>query len=176
MLDLPLPTRPETISGRTGRSQGEAERFEIRRFDGHGRLRAITRRAYEPEPVTAEDRELYRRHQLKLARSGPEGGPGAVERAERMLRDVIWPDHMPAYSAIVVDAGGNLWVAEGAVPALTAASAGTGPLWSVFDPDGAWLGRVAVPPRLRLAHIGEDYAIGIWRYERTTPRTSASTS
>lgn len=68
-----------------------------------------------------------------------------------------------------MDAGGNLWVAEGAAPTLTGASAGTAPLhWSVFDPDGAWLGQVEVPPQLRLEHIGGDYAIGIWRYEDDT--------
>lgn len=148
---------------------GEAERFEILRFDGKGRLRAIIRRAYEPEPVTAEDREAYRRRQLRLAAGGFERGAAVAERAERLLRDAAWPDHMPAYWAMVVDAGGNLWVAEGAAPTLTDASARTAPVqWSVFDPDGVWLGQVEVPPQLRLKHIGEDYAIGIWRHEDDT--------
>ena len=141
---------------------GEAERFEILRYDGRGRLRAIIRRAYEREPITAEDREAYRRRQLERARGNREGGAAAVER---MLRDAAWPDHKPAYWTIIVDAGGNLWVAEGAAPTLTGASAVH---WSVFDPDGAWLGQVEVPGQLKLESIGEDYAIGIWRYEDDT--------
>ncbi len=47
------------------------------------------RRAYEPEPITAEDREAYRRRRLELVRNSSEGGPAVVERVERMLRDVV---------------------------------------------------------------------------------------
>ncbi len=37
--------------------------------------------------------------------------------------------------------------------------------WSVFDPEGVWLGRVTLPEGLEIFEIGADYILGRWRDE-----------
>ncbi|NIY09436.1 MAG: hypothetical protein GWN02_14640 [Gemmatimonadetes bacterium] len=39
----------------------------------------------------------------------------------------------------------------------------TARVWTVFDPDGRWLGDVVVPTELRVTDVGEDYVLGVWR-------------
>ncbi|UCF19485.1 MAG: hypothetical protein JSU87_16435 [Gemmatimonadota bacterium] len=61
---------------------------------------------------------------------------------------------MPAYSDIVVDLEGNLWVGEYRRPGDDQ------PRWTVFDPDGVMLGIVETPQRFRIFEIGGDYVLG----------------
>ena len=69
------------------------------------------------------------------------------------------PRNLPAYRRFVLDADDNLWVEHYRV-------LGLGPrLWSVFSPDGAWLGEVEVPDRFDVTDVGADYVLGVWRDE-----------
>jgi hypothetical protein len=72
---------------------------------------------------------------------------------------------MPAFRWIAVDSEDNLWVEEWKGVGLDQGR------FSVFDPDGAWLGYVDIPdglPELRIAYdmqlmeIGSDYLLGVW--------------
>lgn len=36
-------------------------------------------------------------------------------------------------------------------------------MWDVFDPEGRWLGGIAMPVGLEVTEIGEDYILGIWK-------------
>ena len=70
---------------------------------------------------------------------------------------------MPALRSIQLDAAGNLWVEPYVVPGAES------PPFEVYDPEGVWLGSVAMPPGLRRSSssspslwIGEDYVLGVW--------------
>jgi len=74
-----------------------------------------------------------------------------------MLAPVEGPPTMPAYSALVVDAGGNVWLQHyEPVPGESAR-------WTVFDSAGVMLGSVRMPSRFLVHQIGEDFVLGRWR-------------
>ena len=74
-----------------------------------------------------------------------------------MLAQVTVPTVRPHYSRLVLDRVGNLWVELG--PAKGAAPESVDHL--VFDPTGALLGVVALPPIVVL-EIGDGYVMGIY--------------
>lgn len=67
---------------------------------------------------------------------------------------VTVPEEMPAYGDIRADAAGYLWVQDYRAPGDPA------PSWTVFDAEGEPLGRIALPPGVRVEEIGVDYLIG----------------
>jgi hypothetical protein len=70
---------------------------------------------------------------------------------------------MPFYQAALADAEGNLWVQD--------FSPGEPPAgWSVFDPEGRFLGAVAMPDRFRPQQIGDDFILGVARDELDVER------
>ena len=77
---------------------------------------------------------------------------------KQLWESVPVSSHLPAYEQILLDQVGNLWAAEYLVLDET-------PVWQVLDPQGSWLGQVAMPPGGRISEIGEDYVLGVWRDE-----------
>jgi hypothetical protein len=72
------------------------------------------------------------------------------------------PTRRPAYSGLLVDPNGFVWLAEyGASPVFSPEPRP----WLVFDPRGAWLGTVDLPPNFDLFEVGEDYVLGRARDE-----------
>ena len=71
-----------------------------------------------------------------------------------------YPETMPVFGRMLVDAAGHLWVQDYAAEYLER------PIdWSVFDPDGRLIARVTVPVRFRITQIGEDWVLGVQRDE-----------
>lgn len=130
---------------------GIGARYEIRKWTLGGRLERIVRRDVEPLPVTSEDIARYKEERLAVA--------DEAWRAfnERRLAGMPFPERMPAYADLKVDSGGNLWVEAYRRPGEDP------PRWSVFDPDGRWLGVVETPPGLEIYEIRDDYVLGGWR-------------
>ncbi|MYI06769.1 MAG: hypothetical protein F4059_05500 [Gemmatimonadetes bacterium] len=95
----------------------------------------IIRRTTEPPPVTdkAWDAELENLEQVLEARSL---GRGTGPRGERPRRTAY-----PAIEGIIVDTEGYLWIRE-----WSESESGIPDQWSVFDPEGVWLGVLPVPP------------------------------
>ena len=91
---------------------------------------------------------------------------GAAAEAERVdLRNDPYAALVPAYSQLLPDATGRLWVREAHLAdAPGAGQLNTTPLvpsiWSVFDPAGRWLGDVTMPARFLPRDIGADYVLG----------------
>ena len=84
----------------------------------------------------------------------------------RIVDDLEFPETMPAYGTVAVDALGNVWVAE---------YGGSGRVdrtgrWTVFNPDGRMLGVVEVPRGGRLTDIGADYLMGVWLTDLDVPQ------
>ena len=102
------------------------ERNEIRQFSFDGSLLRIIRRTISPVVVTAKADRSWRGHLLELA--GPQGRDLGVE---------AWPrrEHHPAVAGLSVDTDGYLWIRE-----WSESESGMTDQWSVFGPEGRWLG------------------------------------
>ena len=135
--------------------------YTVEVLDSQGALRRMIRRSIERRPVARSDVDRY-----VSQRIAAEGVP-ADERAawDRSLREGGAAETMPAFRWIAVDAEDDLWVEEWEDVGL-----GQG-AFSVFRPDGAWLGAVEVPDGLPSTRgglfqpwveIGSDYFLGVW--------------
>jgi hypothetical protein len=82
--------------------------------------------------------------------------PDPTPEQRRNFASIPVMDRFPAYSSMRADVDGNLWVEEYRRPTAT----GPG-RWLVFDPDGALLARVELPPALEILEIGRDYLLGM---------------
>lgn len=97
----------------------------------------VVSRAYEPVPVSGEERDS-----VMAGLRDQFGGSGATFDAARI------PGAKPPFQALTVAPDGHLWVLT------TPARGDTARSYDVFDPEGRYLGAVAVPGRIRPApHI-----------------------
>ena len=121
----------------------DGDDYEIRQFSDTGVLQRVLRRVEPPEePVT--------RSYIRRIRADNEAFSPAWDWAawERMLVELL-PRYEPAIRSLKVDSAGYLWVAD-------RATAEDG--WSVFSPEGRWLGTVPLP-RGQIHWIGSDLPI-----------------
>ncbi len=182
----PPRSRPVALAPR-GQSHAEGSglwhafpsAFEIRRVGPDGVERVI-RRAWTPQPVTMSLKEAYQGWYAtpRLYAEVDESARAAyveLRRAEIVAMSrggsVSPPpvsDTLPAFTRLVVARDGHLWaeVHASADELLLAGSMqpSTG-RWTVFAPEGRWLGTVEMPEGLRVMEIGSDYVLGIWRDE-----------
>ena len=130
---------------------GTQDEYEIRVVNNLDTLDTIVRLQRENAPVTTEILDAYKNARLTNVH--------ARERAAReaQLDSLPFPETMPAYSNILVDTEGNLWVAD------YRPFGGEQPVWNVFDPSFKLLGAVETPPRLLIFDIGPDYVLGRWQ-------------
>ena len=77
----------------------------------------------------------------------------------RLLDEMPFPETKPAHGELVVDAAGNLWVAEYRLRVFETTA------WTVFDPQGTLLGNVEVPRGSRVRQIGHNHVLATWRDE-----------
>lgn len=139
----PFGRRTSRVVGPDAFWVGDQVTFEIRRYAPDGQLTAIIR--LEGVDLTVSE---ALRASVRPPRS--EGDTALVDR--------LWagvPATRPAYTRLVLDAAGNLWVAEhvaGTLPPRT---------WLVFGPDGAALGVVTVHPGFEPLEIGTDHVLGV---------------
>lgn len=136
---------------------GSNDRFEVTQHDPEGRMISILRLPPANVPITpAEAEEL---EQLVIAYLNP--APGRRARIQRLFREVPRPEFEPAFSGLLCDTEGNLWVAEWvsgfAPPQYTPRR------WRVFRSDGRFLGAVEMPMSFRPYQIGSDFLIGLSR-------------
>lgn len=133
---------------------GRADDYEIRTYDAAGRLERIVRLPEQRRAVTGADVERFRTDRLERAER-----EGTRPSMERLLSQLPYPDRLPPYDALHVDAAGHLWAADyRADPAAPR-------IWRVFSPTGALLGAVELPPRLEPLHIGDDFLLARWTDE-----------
>ncbi len=139
----------------------DAERLEIRAYDGRDRLRRISRVFIRPPAVTG-DRWLEIVGRRLADGSIP---PDRAATLRRELLDADLPDTEPAHgSAMVVAEDGHLWVQRYAHPW----EGGRPPGWHVFDPEGRWLGTVDPPRRtdirsFEIHQAGPGGVLAVWQ-------------
>lgn len=134
--------------------RGDGTTFEIRVHGADGALRRIYRRRADPIPVTPQDVAALEEELRSTARS---------ERSrtliERLLAEWTVPATQPHFDRILADARGYLWVRRYSFVPDSATS------WSIFDPDGLWVGEVELPPRVDVWEIGADRILALERGE-----------
>ncbi len=127
-----------------------SDRFELRWYDGRGRLARIVRVPGLERPFTDADLEATRRALIADADDTPE----ARRRVESRLA-APHPPTLPAFSGLRIDPVGRVWVlswAPGDAPPDRA--------W-IFEADGTFLGRVDLPAGVRLEAVGADAVWGV---------------
>lgn len=127
--------------------------YEFRCVDTAGVLKRIVRWARSPQPVTAQDVEAYNRAELEKA------GPDRRAAASQMLETQIFATDFPAFSRMLTDAGGGIWLEE--FPRQGEQQS----LWHVFQDGRTYAGSVRMPPRFRLLFVSQDAIAGVWRDE-----------
>ena len=138
-------------------SRGISDRYEISFRDAEGRVRRILRRDVPPREIDEAMRAEYVAASIdeEVQRTGDEGRARARQRFE----EATFAETLPVFSRAFVDADQRLWVAEFPWPSESAPPSE----WSVFSPDGAWLGDVSAPPGARLLHARGDAVLAVWR-------------
>ena len=136
-------------------------RYEIRAFRGDGSLDRIVRRDHVLRSPTEADREPFVEDQMANILATPGLPEQLVDMARRELARVPFADYFPAFSSVIGDALGQLWVEEYRYPREDRGST----LWTVFDPEGHAVGFVETPEGLEVYEIGEDYILGRVRDE-----------
>lgn len=131
------------------------DRYEIKAFRADGTLARVVRRGHEPRAPTEADRTPYVEEQLSSF-EGSDLPDGFLEQARQEFETTPFAATFPAFSSILGDATGHLWVEEYNLPHDDR----SGTLWTVFDPEGHALGFVETPDGLEIDEIGEDYILG----------------
>ena len=129
-------------------------RYEIRAFGADGTLARIVRREHAPRIPTEADKQFYLDREIAL-RDTPDTPAELLEEARRVFGSVPVVEMFPAFSAILTDDAGYLWVREYDFPREERPA----PLWTVFDPGGHVLGFIETPKDVHIHHIGEDYIL-----------------
>ena len=133
---------------------GEQEAPEIECFDPDGSRTRLRWRS-DPPPVTGEEIAAWREETVDLY--GQKLAEDDVIRALALIPD---PAVRPDYSRITLDSSQNLWVEVGPTRERGSASID----YLVFDPTGALLGMVPLPP-IEVMEIGDDFVMGVYRDE-----------
>ncbi len=141
---------------------GFGSRYEVHAYSLDGKLRSIIRRAWTPVPISNEDWETWVVEWSKrwIRTTGEER-----VRDLQAMRDAPWADKLPAFSQLLADRVGRLWVRRAHwQDAIAAGSLTDIPVvpseWSVFDDRGIWLYDVTMPAYFEPFEIGRDYVAG----------------
>ncbi len=124
---------------------GERLEFEIRSLDGA--LSGIVR---GPDPDLAIDDAI-----LDSYRTTHLAGDDSAARATLAEGGLPMPPSYPAYSRIIVDQEGYVWVERFVLPWSIERR------WGVFAPDGVFLGHVTFPSEFQMMGVDTDRLIGV---------------
>ncbi|HEX2188702.1 MAG TPA: hypothetical protein VHG51_07365 [Longimicrobiaceae bacterium] len=135
---------------------GDNGTYQVAEHSADGALRRLVRRARPPVEATADDVRRY--HEERESRRDYSKAPPSMrafmqKMAERE-RNAPHRATFPAFASFRLDEAGNLWVEDYRRPGDEQ------PRWSVFDPEGRWLGTVETPAGLEVYAIGGDWILG----------------
>ncbi|HEX6040775.1 6-bladed beta-propeller [Longimicrobium sp.] len=137
---------------RAGVYRAESRRFQATLYAIDGTPVRTLRRAHTPVRATSRDVAIQRKaleNYNEMVRNDPD--LMAVQR--RLAAKIPHRSTLPAISQVRVDRQDNLWMQAYVPPDAEFAE------WSVFDPEGHWLGVVPVPANLEVLEIGDDYLL-----------------
>ena len=141
----------------------------------------IIRIPVSQEPTPKRLKDLVREFSAStMDQNVPSNAPPDVRaRMEEVFKarldEMAFADSMPLFGGLVVARDGHLWV-QGYPSAEDLLSPEWDwnrrrrvPRWTVFGPEGRWLGEVAMPQELQVYEIGADYVLGIRTDELDVP-------
>ena len=130
------------------------DRYELRAYSmSDGALAKIVRREHSNRAPT---RDEVVEAMLRTFVEG-EQPEEVIEMFRPAYDEAPIVEGFPAFSAVLADPLGHLWVQEYTPPDADRPA----PLWTVFDPDGHALGFVETPAGLSVLEIGADYILGL---------------
>ena len=142
---------------------GNGEDFRVDEWDGEGTWVRSIRIDREPPAFDQDARRAYERGMREAAAEAESTGHSA--ELMRAGFDVL-PDHLPAYSRILTDPDGRMWLLAATVPRVHPTPRHA----LVLDPEATVLGQVDLPEGLHPVQIGDDEILGITRDELDVPR------
>lgn len=157
---FPVPFGLLTVTALRGDTVliGTGTSFEVASFGPDGTPVGRLRAAIPREEVTREDAKEFTAAAITRLKGGAKTFNTPLDSSLiRALEKAPFPAQKPAFGRMLVDATGALWLSA---PLNPPASAST---WTVFAPDGTWLGTVTTPEGLRVDEIGVDYVLGMYR-------------
>jgi hypothetical protein len=119
---------------------GEADGYELKRIYFDGRRPTSIRRSHSPRTLRTEDVDSVRNDVRPWVR--------------QILHEIDFPSTYPPYAEVSSDSEGYLWVKD--YPHSRGQEVDE---WSIFSPEGEWLGHVEVPRTTYIAAIGADYIL-----------------
>ena len=128
---------------------GSGRQLHVQVFSLDGRLTRVIHWSGTVREVDGRLQDAYKDH----IRNSMEGEFRALGEAK--LEGIVFPEHLPVYLSLLVDATGHLWVEQYRAPWDEERH------WWVFDPSGRWLGEPTVPVDLTIREVGEDYVLGV---------------
>jgi hypothetical protein len=147
---IPFSVVPTAVVSPNGAVVTSGQTPEIREYGFHSDLRSILRIDAAARPVTRIMVEAWT--DQRVANSG-----ASREALEPFLSELPFPDSLPAFQNLKVDADGFLWARvfqwDPARPME----------WVVFNPEGRALGSVETPVGLSVEWIGPEYVSGVWK-------------
>jgi hypothetical protein len=136
---------------------GTGKTFEVHVFDTDGALARVFRRAWTPRRVNSPTVDSLIDFRVRQIGATSRTDPRAAGMRQQ-LEAAPMPEHMPAFSGLMVDHEGHLWAHS------YSASWEDGPqAWSIFEQDGSWLGDVRTPERFSILGFGDHVVLGVWR-------------
>lgn len=129
---------------------GSSDTYEIRTYTVRGELVRIVRSA-RTSPLTRPEIDSV---------IGRVSNP----RVRRAYAEMQWPETLPAYGKLELDADGNLWVGDYLRPRQEVQG------WTILGPEGHFVSRLSAPPRFTLHEIGSEYVLGSARDELDVER------
>ena len=137
---------------------GTGSSFEVAWFGPDGAPAGLLRAKIPREEVTQADAKEFTAAAITRLKTGAKTFNTPLDSSLiQALEKAPFPARKPAFGRMLVDATGALWLSA---PLNPPASAST---WTVFAPDGTWLGTVTTPEGLRVDEIGVDYVLGVYR-------------
>ena len=143
---------------------GNGDRFEISVFDitrgsGNATPVRVIRHNIANRAVTAADRRRLETLSLKQSRTAADSASTRSRNATHPSRSTV-----PAFEAIVADSEGNIWVKHYQLSSRYRVRDDPAEpnVWSVFNPSGAFVSDVTLPPDLAVTQIGSEWILGIW--------------
>ncbi len=145
---LPLGKEPVIAAAADRVYIGTADTYEIAVYDLSGRSLGVIRRTGLDLALTRADIDAAKAREISRR------GESSRVSVEREYASMPFPKAVPAYTALIVDADGYLWVQD--FP-----RGGTDRVhWTVFDRSGAPRADLSLPTDLQVYEIGHDYVLG----------------
>jgi hypothetical protein len=147
---VPFAANPVAVAAGNDAYLGAATTFEVRRYRGLRGLDRVVRLDRRPVPLT---RSLIASFTDRLAAKAQ--GDGAKVLIRERYADLPYPQALPSYRAMLVDALRDLWVE------VYTADPDAPPQWMVFDSLGHLAGQVGFPERFSPYVIDSDRVVGV---------------